>query len=137
MQRMLPVTIKSWPRSQWDKRDAPMTPERPKLTIPPDLGLTLSVVPTSERAQLGLEDGLSGVLIISVLGGSDAAERGMMDGDVILRVQDRPMTTPIDVQEAVRAVRSDHRPFVMMLVLPKVRKTPGPTWVTIRLPQGP
>jgi serine protease Do len=114
-----------------------MTPERPKLTIPPDLGLTLSVVPTSERAQLGLEDGLSGVLIISVLGGSDAAERGMMDGDVILRVQDRPMTTPIDVQEAVRAVRSDHRPFVMMLVLPKVRKTPGPTWVTIRLPKGP
>jgi serine protease Do len=137
MPRVLPVTIESWPRSQWDKRDAPMTPERPKLTIPPDLGLTLSAVPTSERAQLGLEDGLSGVLIISVLGGSDAAERGMMDGDVILRVQDRLMTTPIDVQEAIRAVRSDHRPFVMMLVLPKVRKTPGPKWVTIRLPQGP
>ena len=116
MQRMLPVTIESWPRSQWDKRDAPMTPERPKLTIPPDLGLTLSVVPTNERAQLGLEDGLSGVLIISVFGGSDAAERGMMDGDVILRVQDRSMATPTDVQEAIKAVRGDHRPFVMMLV---------------------
>ena len=136
IQRMLPVTIESWPRSQWDKRDAPMTPERPKLTIPPDLGLTLSAVPTSERAQLGLEDGLSGVLIISVLGGSDAAERGMLDGDVILRVQDRPITTPTDVQEAITAVRSDHRPFVMMLVLPKARKTPGPTWVTLRLPPG-
>jgi serine protease Do len=136
IQRMLPVTIESWPRSQWDKRDAPMTPERPKLTIPPDLGLTLSAVPTSERAQLGLEDGLSGVLIISVLGGSDAAERGMLDGDVILRVQDRPTTTPTDVQEAITAVRSDHRPFVMMLVLPKARKTPGPTWVTLRLPPG-
>ena len=109
--------------------DAPRAYEKSRLT--------LSAVPTSERAQLGLEDGLSGVLIISVLGGSDAAERGMMDGDVILRVQDRPMTTPIDVQEAIRAVRSDHRPFVMMLVLPKVRKTPGPKWVTIRLPQGP
>ena len=50
MPRVLPVTIESWPRSQWDKRDAPMTPERPKLTIPPDLGLTWMSHTRSERS---------------------------------------------------------------------------------------
>ena len=66
-ERNLPVTIAAWPRSQWDERDAPMSAERPKLTIPPNLGLSLAAVQTNERAKLGLEDGLSGVLVNSVM----------------------------------------------------------------------
>jgi serine protease Do len=129
----LPVAIAAWPRSQWDERDAPMTAQRPKLTIPPDLGLSLSAIETNQRAKLGLEDGLSGVLVNSVLPGSDAAHRGVGAGDVILRVQDKPMAQPGDVQHAISALRGENRPFVMMLVLPKVRKIPGPEWVVLRL----
>jgi serine protease Do len=132
-QRSLPVTIAAWPRSQWDERDAPMTAERPKLTIPPDLGLSLSAIQTNQRAKLGLEDGLSGVLVNNVLPGSDAAHRGVGAGDVILRVQDKPMAQPGDVQHAISALRGENRPFVMMLILPKVRKIPGPEWVVLRL----
>lgn len=129
----LPVTVDPWPRSQWDQRDAPMTPERPKLTIPPGLGLSLAVIQKGERAKLGLEDGLNGVLITGVLPGSDAARRGAVAGDVILRVQDTPVATPSDVQHALVAVHEEKRPFVMMLVLPKVRKVPGPRWVALRV----
>jgi serine protease Do len=129
----LPVAIAAWPRSQWDERDAPMTAQRPKLTIPPDLGLSLSAIETNQRAKLGLEDGLSGVMVNSVLPGSDAAHRGVGAGDVILRVQDKPMAQPGDVQHAISALRGENRPFVMMLVLPKVRKIPGPEWVVLRL----
>ncbi len=133
VQRSLPVTIAAWPRSQWDERDAPMTAQRPKLTIPPDLGLSLSAIQTNQRAKLGLEDGLSGVLVNSVLPGSDAAHRGVAAGDVILRVQDKPMAQPGDVQHAISALRGENHPFVMMLILPKVRKIPGPEWVVLRL----
>jgi serine protease Do len=135
-QLTLPVTVEPWPRSQWDERDAPMTPARPKLTIPPGLGLSLAVIQKDQRAKLGLEDGLNGVLITSVLPGSDAARRGAVAGDVILRVQDTPVATPGEVQHALLAVREEKRPFVMMLVLPKVRKVPGPRWVTLRVAES-
>jgi len=97
------------------------------------LGLSLKAVPTEQRANLGLEDGLTGVLVTGVLAGTDAAQRGMTEGDVILRVQDRPVATAGDVQQAIGAQREAHRSYAMLLVLPKVRKVPGPQWVALRL----
>jgi serine protease Do len=134
-QRSLPVTIEAWPRERWDARDAPMTVMQPKVMIPPDLGLSLAPVPTDQRGVLGLEDTSGGVLVTGVLAGSDAARRGMTGGDVILRVQDTPTATPADVQEAISTVRSGNSRFVMMLVLPKVRKLIGPSWVVLQLPE--
>jgi serine protease Do len=133
VQRSVPVTIASWPRSQWDARDAPVAAERPKITIPPDLGLSLAAIQADQRARFGLEGDTSGVLITGVLSGSDAAHRGTADGDVILRVQNQPVATPGDVQGAINAARGEGRPYVMMLVLPKVRTKPGPSWVALRL----
>jgi hypothetical protein len=138
-QRSLPVTIEPWPRSQWDARDAPMTPGRPKLTIRADLGLSLAAIPTADRAKLGLEAGLAGVLVKDVVPGSDAARRGMTGGDVILRVQDRSVAKPADLQEGINAAANEKHRFVMMLVLPKVRTIPGPSWRALQLPhpEGP
>lgn len=133
VERSIPVTIMSWPRSQWDARDAPVAAERPKLTIPPDLGLSLAAIQADQRGKFGLEDDTSGVLVTGVLPGSDAARRGAADGDVILRVQNQPVASPGDVQGAINAARGEGRPYVMMLVLPKVRTRPGPNWVALRL----
>ena len=132
-ERSIPVTIASWPRSQWDARDAPVAAERPKITIPPDLGLSLAAIAPDQRAKFGLEDDTAGVLITAVKPGTDAARIGRTGGDVILRVQNQPVATPGDVEGAIKAARGDGRPFVMMLVLPKVRTKPGPNWVTLRL----
>ena len=134
VQHSLPVTVASWPRDAWDDRDAPMTPKRPKISMPPDLGLALSAVPTADRGALGLEEGLHGVLVTGVAAGSDAEHRGMVGGDVILRVQDKPMAVPRDVWDVIHAAEVEKRQFVMMLVLPKVRQVPGPKWVALRLP---
>jgi serine protease Do len=133
VEHSIPVTVASWPRSQWDARDAPVTAERPKITIPPDLGLSLATIQADQRARFGLEDDTSGVLVTGVVPGSDAARRGAADGDVILRVQNQPVATPGDVQGAIDAARGEGHPFVMMLVLPKVRTRPGPIWVALRL----
>jgi serine protease Do len=122
-----------WPRDQWDKRDAPVAAQRPKIVIPHDLGLGLSPVPPEQKQSLGLEDGLTGVLVKTVAQGSDPANRGMESGDVILRVQDKPVASPGDVQSGIDAARSAGRDYVLMLVLPKKRDIPGPKWVPLQL----
>ncbi len=133
VQHSFPVTIEPWPRAKWDERDAPTAALLPKATIPPDLGLTLATIDKSQRAKLGLEEGWNGVLISAVQPYSDAARRGAVAGDIILRVQDKNVADPADVLRTIAAARSERRPFVMMLVLPKVRTVPGPRWVTLRL----
>jgi serine protease Do len=127
------VTIDPWPRAKWEERDAPTAALEPKATIPPNLGLTLAAIQPSQRSKLGLDDGMNGTLISAVQPNSDAARRGAVAGDIILRVQGNNVTSPADVQHAIAAARAEQRNFVMMLVLPKVQTVPGPRWVTLRL----
>ena len=127
------LATEEWPRDQWDARDAPMAAQRPKIVIPPNLGLSLAPVPTGKRAELGLETGLDGVLVTGVAPDSDPARRGMKSDDVILRVQDKPVATPAEVQAGIDAARAAKRDFVLMLVLPKVRDVPGPKWIPLQV----
>jgi serine protease Do len=129
----LPVTVEVWPRSKWDQRDAPVPAEQPNSRIPPNLGLSLAAIATSKRASLGLQDGKGGVLVAGVVPGSDAARRGMADGDIILRVDRDATASPDDVWKVINAERSEKREFTMMLVLQKHPKAPGAEWVVLRL----
>jgi serine protease Do len=129
----VPVTAEVWPRDQWDARDAPTPVSRPKIPIPPDLGLALSALDTKEKAKSRLGNDLSGVLVKSVVPYSDPAIRGMASGDVILRVQDKQVATPDDVLSGITAARTARREFVLMLILPKARDVPGPKWIALRL----
>jgi serine protease Do len=132
----LPVTVTAWPRSKWEERDAPLPAERPNSRIPPDLGLSLAAIPTSKRASLGLADTEGGVLVTDVVPGSDAARRGMTNGDVILRVDRDATASPDDIWKAINDERAERREFTMMLVLQKHPRAPGAEWVVLRL-QGP
>jgi serine protease Do len=131
--RNVPITVEAWPRALWDARDAPIQVRRPTITIPPDLGLSLSVVAAGDRERSGLEHGMNGVLVTSVAANSDSALRGIVSGDVILRVQDKPVGNPAEVQSEIDATRSLKRDFVLMLVLPGVPNSQGPKWVPLRL----
>lgn len=129
----LPLTVDAWPRNQWEALDAPAPILRPNNPVPPHLGLTLAPILPADKTKLGLVDDLKGVQVTNVTKDSDPATRGMTAGDVILRVQDKPVTTPAEVWAGVDAVRAEKRDFVMMLIYPKVRTVPGPEWVALRL----
>jgi serine protease Do len=129
----LPVTVAEWPRSKWEERDAPVPAERPNSSVPPDLGLSLAAIPTSKRASLGPEDTEGGVLVADVVPGSDAARRGLTNGDIILRVDRDATASPDDIWKAINAERAERREFTMMLVLQKHPKAPGAEWVVLRL----
>jgi serine protease Do len=113
--------------------DAPAPIVRPNNPIPPHLGLTLAPVLPADRAKLGLVADLNGVLVTNVAKGSDPEERGMVTGDVILRVQNKPITSPAEVWAAIDAARAGKRDFVMLLIYPKVHVVAGPKWVALRL----
>ena len=132
-ERTVPVVVQEWPRNQWDARDAPVLVKRPKIIIPPDLGLSLSPLDTQQREQLGIDNGLDGVVVSNVAADTDPAQRGMKNGDVILRVGEQPVATPEAVQSGIDAARAAKRTFVLMLVLPKVRDLPGPKWIALQL----
>ncbi len=129
----VPVVAEAWPRNQWEARDAPVPVQRPKITVPPDLGLGMSVVPADQKAQMAGQEGLTGVLVTSVAANSDSARRGLASGDLILRVQDKPVATPDEVRAGIQGAKENKRDYVLLLVLPKKSDTPGPKWVALQV----
>lgn len=132
-ERDIALATEEWPRDQWDVRDAPMAAQRPKIVIPPNLGLSLAPIPAAKRTELGLETAPDGVLVTGVAPDSDPARRGLKSDDIILWVQDKPVATPADVQAGIDAARAAKRNFVVILVLQKVRDVPGPKWVALQV----
>jgi serine protease Do len=76
----------------------------------PKLGLTLA--PANSVAGAGKD----GVVVTEVDPKSAAAERGFKEGDVILEVAGKSVTTAGDVREAVNAARTDNKNSVLMRV---------------------
>src|SRR5436190_4084398 len=76
----------------------------------PKLGLTLAPANTVAGA------GKDGVVVTEVDPKSAAAERGFKEGDVILEVAGKSVTSPGDVREAINAARTDNKNTVMMRV---------------------
>ncbi|HYC94663.1 MAG TPA: Do family serine endopeptidase, partial [Sphingomicrobium sp.] len=80
------------------------------------LGLSLqSLNPQIARA-LNLPENVRGVVVTSVASNSDAAEKGIRRGDVILSVNRQAVTTPAQVLAAVDAARRAGRTSVLLLV---------------------
>ncbi|HRK71010.1 MAG TPA: Do family serine endopeptidase [Micropepsaceae bacterium] len=78
-------------------------------------GLTLGRVESRINGPNG-ELAVSGVQITDVSPGSDAADKGLRAGDVILSVNNNDVATPADVKAAVDGARASGRRTVMLLV---------------------
>jgi serine protease Do len=128
----LQATPAAWPETRVMSGEAP----RPAITVPANLGLNLRVLTADLRAQYGLRMQQAGVLIGSVAADTDAYERGLAPGDVILRVQDTDVRSPQEVQAVVDIARAQHRASIPVLALPKVQQPPGPEWMALRILDG-
>jgi serine protease Do len=105
----------------------------PAPLVPADLGLSLSMLTADQRTRYGLQMQRAGVLVSSVAAGTDAFDRGLAPGDVILRVQDTDVHSPQEEQAAVDAARAQHKAFILALVLPKVEQNPVPRWMALKV----
>jgi serine protease Do len=92
----------------------------------PRLGLT--VAPASSVAGAGK----SGVVVTGVDPNSNAATRGVKQGDVILEVAGKSVANPGDISEAVKTAHADNKNSVLM----RVRSANGSHYVAIPLGNG-
>ena len=80
------------------------------------LGLSLQPVNPQIARALNLPEGTRGVVVTSVDPNSDAVEKGIRRGDVIISVNRQAVTTPAQVLAAVDAARRAGRTSVLLLV---------------------
>ena len=117
----LPNTMEAKANNDNDDK-APAT----RGTDVPKLGLTLA--PANSVAGAGKD----GVVVTEVDPKSPAAERGFKEGDVILEVAGKSVTSATDVRDAITSARNDNKNSVLMRV-----KTGGSSrFVAVPLAKG-
>jgi serine protease Do len=99
------------------------------------LGITLQPLTPVLRQQLKLDEKVQGVVIAGISPSSDAATKGLQRGDVILKIGQKPVTSPAEAAAAVDAERKAGKDTVLMLV--QRGNTPGRyTGVKLIPPKG-
>ncbi len=118
-----------------DVQQASATPDqgnRPAPTRPAmisGLGARLSPLTPELRDKYKLADDQKGVVVTDVDPDGTAAGRGLKPGDVIVEVQQEPVSTPADVTERLDRYRKQDRKTVLMLI----QSADGMRWVPIPL----
>ena len=90
--------------------------ERGDRMSQPTMGMQLVPVTDAVRTQFKVPAGEQGVVVTSVAANSPGADAGFARGDVILRVQDMPVTDMDNLHAAMERVRAERRPSVLVLV---------------------
>ena len=96
--------------------DGDDTPDQGTQSTSTALGLSLQALTPQIAGQLGVQANTQGVVIGSVDQSSDAAAKGLRRGDLILSINQTPVTTPQAVAAIVAQARKANRDSVVLLV---------------------
>jgi serine protease Do len=94
----------------------PSPPDQPVTSTIEQLGLTLQKVTDQLRERYGLSDQVKGVIVTKVAPNSPAAEKQLQPGDVILEVDQKPVTTPQEVTDLVTKLQQQKKRSVLLFV---------------------
>ena len=94
----------------------PPEPDQAVTSTIEQLGLTLQKVSDQLREKYGLSDNVKGVVVTKVVPNSPAAEKQLQAGDVILEVDQKPVTTPQEVTEIVGKLQAQKKRSVLLFV---------------------
>jgi len=110
---------------EWNPQEA--APVRGRET----LGLRVQPLVPELAERLGLEEGVQGVVVSEVLPGSAAEDAGLMEGDVIIEVGRKPVSSPSEFHDLleniakpgksvmVRFIRAGGEPDITIIKVPK------------------
>ena len=118
--------VREWLTAQETDRAAlarTTPPRQPAM----DMGLRLASLSADLRATRDLPPDQSGVLVTRVVPGSIAGDHGLMEGDIIVKVMNKPVTKPEDVLSMLRGMIETKRNSVLLLVQGAV----GLRWVAL------
>ena len=80
------------------------------------LGLDLATLSKDLRTKYKIKDSVKGVIITGVDGTSDAAEKRLSAGDVIVEVAQEAVSNAADIQKRVDQLKKDGKKSVLLLV---------------------
>ena len=80
------------------------------------LGLQLAPINRQTRVRYDLAEDATGALVVGIQSGSLAADLGFKPGDIIVKVGDKTVLSPLDVTEGVRQAGDADRKAVLLLV---------------------
>ena len=89
-------------------------PDTPESKTPNVLGLALAPLDESVRNRLGLPADVHGALITGVKASSDAGEKGLHGGDIVVHAGDRAISAPADVVAAAAAAKKEGRTSILL-----------------------
>jgi serine protease Do len=91
-------------------------PEPEKLVTQKALGLDLATLSKDLRSRYKIKDTVKGVVITNVDGTSDAAEKRLSPGDVVVEVAQEAVSNAADVKKRVDQLKKDGKKSVLLLV---------------------
>ena len=95
------------------KTDEP-APEKPATQKA--LGLDLATLSKDLRTRYKIKDSVKGVVVTNVDANSDAAEKRLSAGDVIVEVAQEAVSSGADIQKRVDQLKKDGKKSVLLLV---------------------
>ncbi len=104
------------PRKEQQVASAGDAPQGAPASTAQAMGLGLAAVTPDARRSYNLDDSVQGVLITKVDPDSDAADKGLEPGDVVISVGNKAVRTPQDIQRGVSEAHSAGRKSVLLLV---------------------
>ncbi|SFR52944.1 serine protease Do [Litoreibacter janthinus] len=93
------------------------------------LGMTVAALSTELREQLGLDDGLEGLVVKDVAEDSDAYEKGLRAGDLIVEAGQQKIASVDDLEARITEAKDAGRKSFLMLI----RREGDPRFVALSL----
>lgn len=81
-----------------------------------DLGIGVSPLTEKERGEYKVPETVEGVVIGDVVSASEAEQKGLVAGDVVVEVNQQPVKTPQDMIDVVEAAKSAGRASILLLL---------------------
>lgn len=113
-----------------DGLNAPQPPQAGQGATDQALGFTSIPLTAQIARQLGASEGTRGVVVTVVDPNSDAGQKGLRRGDIILSANYRDVAVPQDLAAAVQAAKSSNRDAVLIRVQ---RRGQPATYLPIRI----
>jgi serine protease Do len=83
------------------------------------LGLTLKPITDQVRDEESIEPGVEGLLITGVTAGSNAEDKEVAAGDVLIEIQQEPVTTPEEAVDRVASLKEEGRKRALLMISTK------------------
>ncbi len=94
---------------------------------PSSPGMTLAAISDEHRMKFGLQPDQTGVVVTAVTPNSAAAQEKIVPGDVIIAVRGQAVSTPEDVQAALKTIAGHDMHYAALLI----HAARGTHWVTL------